>query len=46
MDSFSTLLIGVVSSGFVRMDRRALNTCVQGRVKVRAVIETEGGYDE
>jgi hypothetical protein len=46
MNSFSALLIEqhecMVAGGFVRMDSRALNADVQGQVKVRAVMETEG----
>jgi hypothetical protein len=46
MNSFSALLIEqhecMVAGGFVRMNSRALNAGVQGRVNVRAVMKTEG----
>jgi hypothetical protein len=46
MNSFSALLIEqhecMAGGDFVRMDSRALNAGVQGRVNVRAVMKTEG----
>ncbi len=46
MNSFSALLIGqhecMAGGDFVLMDSRALTAGVQGQVKVRVVMETEG----